>query len=517
MAAWLRARAGAEDAYLYLVFFLLSAAQALPITATALVLNDDLGMRSRPEALNAYFAVEFSLSALKPAWAALSDLAPIRGKRRVPYMVLGALSHALALQFYARVRTIAQLYAAGVAASLTFAMCESGADGMLVQLGGGDASRAMNLQARGMTARNLGGLVASALSVPALLWFSPRTVMSLAGVVAVAAAMAASRAREEASAPAPAPAAGGDGPSFVPVRGDEEDGEGDDEASDGGRRDARRRRGRWTALASRRVVCAAGFIFLSRVAPTAGVTYDAFAYSVFALPNWAFSGLLLVSTFASVLASWAYDALSRRGGVDLGATALLGACVDAACGLTRVSVATAAARGASSSTRRRAPAPALIASALASSFGMTLNYVPTLALAAAAAPRGLEAVGYSSLVCVADAATAIGSVVAARATTAFRLGDPGASPGSSGGRSWKDLDVFVWTCAGCKLLPLLALPLVARVVGDAKPRRGARGDEDDDEDEDDRGGDGSEDDDVGDVFGEDGDDLGARLLTRRGS
>ena len=177
MAAWLRARAGAEDAYLYLVFFLLSAAQALPITATALVLNDDLGMRSRPEALNAYFAVEFSLSALKPAWAALSDLAPIRGKRRVPYMVLGALSHALALQFYARVRTIAQLYAAGVAASLTFAMCESGADGMLVQLGGGDASRAMNLQARGMTARNLGGLVASALSVPALLWFSPRTVM----------------------------------------------------------------------------------------------------------------------------------------------------------------------------------------------------------------------------------------------------------------------------------------------------------------------------------------------------
>jgi hypothetical protein len=71
-------------------------------------------------------------------------------------------------------------------------------------------------------------------------------------------------------------------------------------------------------------------------------------------------------------------------------------------------------------------------------------------------------------------------------------------------------------------LPLLALPLVARVVGDAKPRRGARGDEDDDEDDEDEdagggGGDGSEDDDVGDAFGEDGDDLGARLLTRRGS
>ena len=140
-----------------------------------------------------------------------------------------------------------------------------------------------------------------------------------------------------------------------------------------------------------------------------------------------------------------------------------------------MSVATAAARGASSSTRRRAPAPALIASALASSFGMTLNYVPTLALAAAAAPRGLEAVGYSSLVCVADAATAIGSVVAARARRRrFDWGDPGASPGSSGGRSWKDLDVFVWTCAGCKLLPLLALPLVARVVGDAKRARGGR-------------------------------------------
>ena len=51
------------------------------------LLNRDLGLQSRPEAVNRYFAVEFSMSALKPIYAALSDLCPLMGRRRVPYMV----------------------------------------------------------------------------------------------------------------------------------------------------------------------------------------------------------------------------------------------------------------------------------------------------------------------------------------------------------------------------------------------------------------------------------------------
>lgn len=59
----------------------------LPLTAINVLLNRDLGLQARPEAVNRYFAVEFSMSALKPIYAALSDLCPLMGRRRVPYMV----------------------------------------------------------------------------------------------------------------------------------------------------------------------------------------------------------------------------------------------------------------------------------------------------------------------------------------------------------------------------------------------------------------------------------------------
>jgi hypothetical protein len=166
-------------------------AQALPLTAIQVLLNRDLGLAERPEQVNKYFAVEFSASALKPAYALLSDLCPIFGRRRVPYMALGAFAYAVAMQFYARVHSINNLYVAGVASVVVFAICETGADGALVQLGARDEKKAMQMQAAGMLVRSAGSFTATALSIPLLKLTDARTVISLAGVFALAAAAAA--------------------------------------------------------------------------------------------------------------------------------------------------------------------------------------------------------------------------------------------------------------------------------------------------------------------------------------
>ena len=83
---------------------------------------------------------------MKPVYAALSDLCPVMGRRRVPYMAVGGAAYALVLQLYARVTTVKGLYAAGITSVVFYAICETGADGMLVQLSGSCPKRAMKLQ-----------------------------------------------------------------------------------------------------------------------------------------------------------------------------------------------------------------------------------------------------------------------------------------------------------------------------------------------------------------------------------
>ena len=185
--------------WLYAVFFLLTMSQALPLTAIQVLLNRDLGLAERPEQVNKYFAVEFSASMLKPAYALLSDLCPIFGRRRVPYMALGAFAYAVALQFYARVDSVTNLYVAGVASVVVFAVCETGADGALVQLGARDEKKAMRLQAAGMLVRSAGSFTATALSIPLLALTDARTVISLAGLALAAAAAARAPCRSRAT------------------------------------------------------------------------------------------------------------------------------------------------------------------------------------------------------------------------------------------------------------------------------------------------------------------------------
>ena len=474
--------------WLYAVFFLLTMAQALPLTAVQVLLNRDLGLERRPELVNRFFAVEFSMSTLKPLYAALSDLCPIRGLRRVPYMILGAVAHAAARQGFARVVDVGGLYVAGVLSVVFFSICETGADGALVQISAGDPKRSMRAQARGMMVRSAGSLVATALSVPLLAAATARTCVALAGCFSLAAAAAASRVREDANRRDPNAASERETSvdASVDANGRTANGRTANGRTANGRiANGRTANGRTAngrianaAAASLRALApcltprvgrAAAFVFAYRIPPTALVTFTSFTYERFHLPNWSYAALLLVSTVGGVAAAWAYGRASRT--LTLAASFVAGAAVDAVCGLARLAVIDA-------DDGVSAPAVALAASSLVTSFGIMFGYMPILALAARVAPPGLEAFGYALLLFVADLATSTGSMLAAELTRALGIGE-------GEGRSWSNLAAFVWMCAVMKLAPLALVSL-------AEENRGTEGDryrrhEDEDEDDDDDG------------------------------
>lgn len=64
---------------------------SLPLTAMALFLNRELGLAAAPERLSQFYALEMLPFLFKWAYGGLSDLLPIFGQRRRPYVVAGAL------------------------------------------------------------------------------------------------------------------------------------------------------------------------------------------------------------------------------------------------------------------------------------------------------------------------------------------------------------------------------------------------------------------------------------------
>ena len=212
------------------------------------------------------------------------------------------------------------------------------------------------------------------------------------------------------------------------------------------------RRGLGSPATARRLGAAAAFLFAYRVMPTAMVTFTAFTYARFSMPDSYRAGLLLVSMGGGVAATAAYGRIAAAG-APLSTTFVVGAFADAVLGLGRLIVVQADRRRDGGNGAARAPMGALVASDALTSFGQMVGYMPVLALAARCAPRGLEATGYSALLFVADLATGVGSLLAAELTRSMGLG-------AGDGRSWSRLDAYVWTCAGLKLAPLALLPLV---------------------------------------------------------
>ena len=508
-----------RDFWLYAVFFLLTAAQALPLTAIQHLLNRELGLEDHPETINRFFAVEFAVSTLKPAYAAVSDLCPIRGRRRVPYMVLGAAAYALALQLFARVRTTPQLYAAGVFGVACYAACESAADGVLVSVSRTNerdalaredhleenhrSARAMRAQALGMTVRSAGSFFATATSIPLLAVVDARTAVSAAGAFAVLAAFAAARVDEP--EPPRAFSTGATGASAAGCErrvGGSTDADRSDPAAAGDERivlpaakasaSAFFSRARSVAAnvasTARRVTPgqrgAAAFVFAYRLPPTALVTFSAFSYARFSVSGSFRGALLFFGTFAGMCANAAYGALSSRFGL-ISVSFVAAAFVDAACGLARLALVDAAKTTSEHDlVSGRGAVAALVFSELASTFGVMFGYMPLLALAARAAPAGLEAFGFAAIVCVADAATTLGSLIAADLTEALGLG-------AGADRDWANLSAFAWICAVLKLAPLVLLPFVVACEAE-DPSRGTPllAEEEEDEEEDRSGEDG---------------------------
>ena len=505
-----------RDFWLYAVFFLLTAAQALPLTAIQHLLNRELGLEDHPETINRFFAVEFAVSTLKPAYAAVSDLCPIRGRRRVPYMVLGAAAYALALQLFARVRTTPQLYAAGVFGVACYAACESAADGVLVSVSRTNerdalslaredhleenhrSARAMRAQALGMTVRSAGSFFATATSIPLLAVVDARTAVSAAGAFAVLAAFAAARVDEPEPPRAFSTGAttGASAAGCVRRVGGSTDADRSDPAAAGDERivlpaakasaSAFFSRARSVAAnvasTARRVTPgqrgAAAFVFAYRLPPTALVTFSAFSYARFSVSGSFRGALLFFGTFAGMCANAFYGALSSRFGL-ISASFVVAAFVDAACGLARLALVDAAKTTSEHDlVSGRGAVAALVFSELASTFGVMFGYMPILALAARAAPAGLEAFGFAAIVCVADAATTLGSLIAADLTEALGLG-------AGADRDWANLSAFAWICAVLKLAPLALLPFVVACEAE-DPSRGTPllAEEEEDEEED---------------------------------
>ena len=471
--------------WLYAVFFLLTMSQALPLTAIQVLLNRELGFQNKPEVINNYFALEFSMSTLKPVFALLSDLFPIFGLRRVPYMVIGALGYALALQAYARVTNIETLYAAGIGSVLVFAVCETGADGALVQLSKGDVKKTMAVQATGMLVRSLGSFTATALSIPLLAVVDTRSVISLSGVFAISAAGAACAIPETKVGAAWAGFVSLDEtrsshltrlPSvddFDQVSGGHDHGFFVSATSR-----IRKLLAPFAPCFTHRVAAGALFLFAYRLPPTTLVTFSTFTYSQFTLANWGYGVLSLTSMAGGIvgtagyarLSVWArnsrknsstpdafsfglkksWSSLGLTEGLTLKSSFLVAAVVDSLCGLARLLVVDA---WDGSRTPMEAPIPALVISNVVASGGLMFGYMPILALAASVAPAGLESFGFSLMLFVSDLATTFGSTIAAEITKDLSLG-------AADDRSWNNLTKFIWMCAGFKFLPLVFLPAV---------------------------------------------------------
>ena len=219
-------------------------------------------------------------------------------------------------------------------------------------------------------------------------------------------------------------------------------------------------------------------MFAYRLPPTALVTFSAFSYARFSVSGSFRGALLFFGTFAGMCANAAYGALSSRFGL-ISVSFVAAAFVDAACGLARLALVDAAKTTSEHDlVSGRGAVAALVFSELASTFGVMFGYMPILALAARAAPAGLEAFGFAAIVCVADAATTLGSLIAADLTEALGLG-------AGADRDWANLSAFAWICAVLKLAPLALLPFVVACEAE-DPSRGTPllAEEEEDEEED---------------------------------
>lgn len=495
----------------YVCYFLLTAGIASAMTPTALTLAKDLSWDASPESSAAYYAFIFAVSAIaKPICAWASD----RGRdarRRGAHACAGCAMTAVSAVGMSFAGTSAAAYAWGGLGSLGSAHAYAALDGHVAERSGGGGctrgrgrARAVGGQARAMGARTAGSCAGELASAAATAAASARGATRASAVWTVAAAVVA----------------------WVFVVEGDESAEGG--GVGGGGAEARRRPTAREAAAAavdvEYVKCAA-CVFAYRLAPTALDAFAVYTYSAFAdvVPNWGYSLVEFFSNFGALAApaafGWAFTAATRRRRAsssdatetikrDDGASSsssstvarlcrevrerlsaapmwtvfVVCAVVDAAFGLCRLFVV------ASPPSRDAAIASLSIANAFAV-FGLRVGYMPIVVLAAARAPRNLEAFGFAGLVLAADAGALVSAGLSSALLRAMSIGAPfTAADGSPTGRSWRPLAAFLVVVAACKALvpALVAPPLLAHLSVSTDDQDDEHDDEIDDQNDDTR-------------------------------
>ena len=474
----------------YVCYFLLTTGIASAMTPTALTLAKDLSWDAAPEASATYYAFIFAVSAIaKPACAWASDRG--RGaRRRGAHACAGCAMTAVSAVGMSAARTSAAAYAWGGLGSLGAAHAYAALDGHVAERSGGGGcsrgrARAVGGQARAMGARTAGSCAGELASAAATAAASARGATRVSAVWTVAAAIVAW--------------------VFV-LEGDESE-----EGGVGVGVEARRRptaREAAAAVVDVEYVKCAACVFAYRLAPTALDAFAVYTYSAFAdvVPKWGYSLVEFFSNVGALAApaafGWAFTAATRRrrasssdanetikrvdgastpssssstpsstvarlcrdvrerlSAAPMWTVFVVCAFVDAAFGLCRLFVV------ASPPSRDAAIASLSIANAFAV-FGLRVGYMPIVVLAAARAPRNLEAFGFAGLVLAADAGALVSAGLSSALLRTMSIGAPfTASDGSPTGRSWRPLAAFLVVVAACKALvpALVAPPLLANL------------------------------------------------------
>jgi len=494
----------------YVCYFLLTTGIASAMTPTALTLAKDLSWDAAPEASATYYAFIFAVSAIaKPACAWASDRG--RGaRRRGAHACAGCAMTAVSAVGMSFAGTSAAAYAWGGLGSLGSAHAYAALDGHVAERSGGGGcsrgrARAVGGQARAMGARTAGSCAGELASAAATAAASARGATRASAVWTVAAAVVAW--------------------VFV-VEGDESEVGGVGEGVEARRRPTAREAA--AAVVDVEYIKCAACVFAYRLAPTALDAFAVYTYSAFAdvVPKWGYSLVEFFSNVGALAApaafGWAFTAATRRrrasssdatetikrgDGASSSSTPssstvarlcrdvrerlsaapmwtvfVVCAVVDAAFGLCRLFVV------ASPPSRDAAIASLSIANAFAV-FGLRVGYMPIVVLAAARAPRNLEAFGFAGLVLAADAGALVSAGLSSALLRAMSIGAPfTAADGSPTGRSWRPLAAFLVVVAACKALvpALVAPPLLAHLSVSTDDDDEEHDDENDDQNDDTR-------------------------------
>jgi hypothetical protein len=190
----MRAVAQSAQAYWWLMVLYIASSfiQMFPFVSVAILLNTDLGCEASDLAF--YYAAVFIPWNLRAVYGLVSDIFPILGSRRKPYLLVCYIGIGACLVVFGQaVVTLKDAYIVGILLNFFFAFSESVVDAISVDLvSAAEESeetplrdrvrRSTDIQSAAMTFRTIGSLVAVPMAGSLSGVLSPRTLISATAV-----------------------------------------------------------------------------------------------------------------------------------------------------------------------------------------------------------------------------------------------------------------------------------------------------------------------------------------------